>query len=153
MYCKIHSLYSYIGTYIGIYVLTIYSIYTNIHRFIKCDSTYNSYTIPPTLVPSSSPLSPLSLVSQKHLIFLLEQLWHKCTEIRSYLYYSFLIRDDDDFSTSTTTTSGGVGTTSGGGSGVERSVRVERDATMRRIKRIKDISIDDYLDITSTRGR
>ena len=93
--------------------------------------------------PSSLSNSP---VNQKHLIFLLEQLWHKCTEIRSYLYYSFLIRDDDDFGT----TSGGI---SGGGGGVDRSVRTERDATIRRIKRIKDLSMDDYLDMTSTRGR
>ena len=126
----------------------IYSIYTNICRFNKCDSTYNAYSIPPTLWPSSS-LSN-SPVNQKHLIFLLEQLWHKCTEIRSYLYYSFLIRDDDDFGTTTTSGSGSSG---GGGSGVDRSIRTERDATMRRIKRIKDLSIDDYLDITSTRGR
>ena len=99
-------------------------------------------------MPPSSSLSP---VNQKHLIFLLEQLWHKCTEIRSYLYYSFLIRDDDDFGTSG---AGTTTTTSGGGSGgVDRSARTERDATLRRIKRIKDISIDDYLDITSTRGR
>ena len=86
-----------------------------IRRYILSDNYMNSFRV--------------AAHETKQLVWTLETLYMKSLEVRSFIYFSQVLREEDDRS------------------GDNRSVRAEREAILRRTKKIRDLFQDEYYDL------